>query len=536
MKKAIMMIKKIAFFLISVLLSHSPLFADPGTVFTYQGRLADGTTAIETNVDLQFTLWDAVTSGSQVGTTITLLNTAYPGGIVQVDLDFEEDSFNGDPRWLQIELANPASSSFVALNPRTEVLPTPYSIFAQQANNVLNDAVNDADANPNNELNNTLNLNGSILELNDAGGTLSADLTSIQAASRIPISTLPFTINNPGSYYVTQNLTGVAAQNGITVNATSDVTIDLNGFSLIGVPGSLAGIQFPAGASSMAVHNGTVRSWGGTGVSANATTVDSIFQNIRAIGNGSIGIRAGSGSLFKNCIASGNGGDGINAGSNNVFDNCVANSNTGSADGIDCSDGNVIKGCVANFNAETGIEANARNTIVNCTARGNTILGISAGFNCNVSGCTMEENGLGGMTAGLANLVIDCVASNNGDNADDGGVEEYGFLLSSDCKIRNCIADGNGSAFVPYTGPSGGAGIYSSSADVVVEGNQLTDNVHGIHITGGGTNLVVKNTASGNTNNYTFSGGVRHGPLVTVGAGDMSGTTNSNHPQANFSY
>jgi hypothetical protein len=42
------------------------------------------------------------------------------------------------------------------------------------------DDVDDADADPTNELNTTLVLNGTTLELNDAGGTLSADLSSFQ--------------------------------------------------------------------------------------------------------------------------------------------------------------------------------------------------------------------------------------------------------------------------------------------------------------------------------------------------------------------
>src|SRR4030095_6606576 len=50
-----------------------------------------------------------------------------------------------------------------------------------------------------------------------------------QLEPRTPISTLPFTISSPGSYYVTSNLTGVAGQHGITINA-DNVTLDLGGF------------------------------------------------------------------------------------------------------------------------------------------------------------------------------------------------------------------------------------------------------------------------------------------------------------------
>ena len=53
---------------------------------------------------------------------------------------------------------------------------------------------------------------------------------------RTPIEALPFTISAPGSYYVTGNLTGVAGQHGITIDA-DNVTLDLGGFELVG-PGS----------------------------------------------------------------------------------------------------------------------------------------------------------------------------------------------------------------------------------------------------------------------------------------------------------
>src|SRR2546430_3180703 len=56
------------------------------------------------------------------------------------------------------------------------------------------------------------------------------------------ITSLPFTISQEGSYVLNGNLTGVANQNGVTV-AASNVTIDLQGFELIGVNNSLAGIS-----------------------------------------------------------------------------------------------------------------------------------------------------------------------------------------------------------------------------------------------------------------------------------------------------
>src|SRR5687767_7720762 len=53
-----------------------------------------------------------------------------------------------------------------------------------------------------------------------------------QIEPRIPIGSVPFTINAPGSYYLTGNL-NTATTNAIIIRA-SDVTLDLRGFTLSG--------------------------------------------------------------------------------------------------------------------------------------------------------------------------------------------------------------------------------------------------------------------------------------------------------------
>src|SRR5262245_34082852 len=66
-----------------------------------------------------------------------------------------------------------------------------------------------------------------------------------QLEARTPISALPYVITNGGSYYLTAMLTGISGTNGITILA-SHVTVDLNGFGLLGVVGSLDGINVGA--------------------------------------------------------------------------------------------------------------------------------------------------------------------------------------------------------------------------------------------------------------------------------------------------
>src|SRR3569623_1854738 len=59
-----------------------------------------------------------------------------------------------------------------------------------------------------------------------------------QIAPRTPLSSLPYVISQPGSYYFTTNLSG---GNGIIIQ-TNNVTLDLNGFTLQGVNSSVSGV------------------------------------------------------------------------------------------------------------------------------------------------------------------------------------------------------------------------------------------------------------------------------------------------------
>lgn len=116
------------------------------------------------------------------------------------------------------------------------------------------------------------------------------------------ITSLPYTISNPGFYYLGSNLTCLNA-NGITVNC-DDVTIDLMGFCLTGAnqgPTGYFGI-FMDGRTNVEVRNGCLSGW-------RVGVYDSLFNGIgnRAINlrmkNGTWGAFLGSNCLIKDCIA-----------------------------------------------------------------------------------------------------------------------------------------------------------------------------------------------------------------------------------------
>jgi len=70
-----------------VLLSAMAANAQTSTL-TYQGRLNDGGTAATGNYDLQFALWDSLSGGAQIGSTLTISTVAVNNGTFTVTLDF----------------------------------------------------------------------------------------------------------------------------------------------------------------------------------------------------------------------------------------------------------------------------------------------------------------------------------------------------------------------------------------------------------------------------------------------------------------
>jgi hypothetical protein len=94
--------------------------------------------------------------------------------------------------------------------------------------------------------------------------------TLTQVEPRTPISTAPFTISAPGSYYLTTNL-AVASSTAIII-ATNGVTLDLAGFTISSTdPSPTAyGILIRSGLGNLTIVNGFIQG----GVTNNAGTYD----------------------------------------------------------------------------------------------------------------------------------------------------------------------------------------------------------------------------------------------------------------------
>jgi hypothetical protein len=173
-----------------------------------------------------------------------------------------------------------------------------------------------------------------------AGPVASTGRTLTEIEPRIPLSlaTAPpgstgarFVIIQPGSYYLTGNLTGDPNRSGIVIRA-SNVSIDLCGFNVQGVPNSSDGIVVEgANRANISITNGHITGWGASGISLFGGARNIRISHITTSSNGGSGIFAQSAALITHCIAASNT-SGFDVTSFASISNCIAHSNL--TDGI----------------------------------------------------------------------------------------------------------------------------------------------------------------------------------------------------------
>ncbi|MBK7403311.1 MAG: right-handed parallel beta-helix repeat-containing protein [Phycisphaerales bacterium] len=313
-----------------------------------------------------------------------------------------------------------------------------------------------------------------------------------------------FKITEPGSYYLTGGMTGAAGKHGIEI-ISSSVTLDLNGFTMQGVAGSLDGVSTTvSGLDNIEVRNGSIVGWGESGIDFGyRLTRNSVISDIRSGENAQIGISAGVGNTIAHCIAYGNLSTGIGAlGGSNITDS-AANDNVGW--GIRAGSGCVVTSCSALLNGQGGILANDGSVVTQSTANSNAGSGIFAADGCTVGRCSVRDNTVDGIVVGSQSIILENTCTNNGSG-------------------------------------STGAGIHATDLDNRIEGNNCSLNVRGFDIDRGG-NFIVRNTCSGSTTvNWDIAAGntILIVNAATIGGaifGNSGGTPpGSTDPNANFTY
>ncbi len=102
-----------------------------GSVIGYQGQLLLSGEPVNGACNFQFSLWNAQSGPSQIGSTQSRSSITVTNGMFMIDdLDFGASAFNGDPRWLQIAVQCPGDPSFETLSPRSPIRPSPYALYS----------------------------------------------------------------------------------------------------------------------------------------------------------------------------------------------------------------------------------------------------------------------------------------------------------------------------------------------------------------------------------------------------------------------
>jgi hypothetical protein len=355
--------------------------------------------------------------------------------------------------------------------------------------------------------------------LNPPGGPISSTYKTLtDVEPRILIQSLSgnatsvHRITQAGSYYLGGSITAGAGFSGIEV-AASGVTIDLNGFRIVGLAGSGNGIVAGAAIVNLTVRNGSILGMGGDGIDAVAnsrTRVESVSVNNCS----GAGVLAGSGSVLTSVVTEANGLGGINAGSAAALENCIANNNGGV--GIQADASSVVRGSTAINNGGNGIQVGLGSLVVDCSSKDQVPAGangILAGQGSQVMRCTVRNNTAAGIRLEDGASALDCNASFN----------RVGVLVMTNGSVveRNAISD------------SAVAGVQLNGADTRVVGNNLNSNAIGVSTVGNGGNIIMQNTLSGNAASFAFGANDRFGPVIAVAAGAIPAATT---PYANLVY
>lgn len=333
--------------------------------------------------------------------------------------------------------------------------------------------------------------------------------TALSQATAPGNATNQFRITQPGSYYLTGNIAGVSGKNCIVIESEG-VCLDLNGFKLEGVTGSLAGIV--TNHDFVTIRNGYVHNFS-VGVNA-LESVGARIQNIASTNHDNQAIRASVGAVLENCVTE------------------------YSTIGFDVFESATLIGCTSRYAENTGFAIAGGSTLTNCTAL-NADLGFHLTGPAVLTNCTAQTNFVDGFRIAESAVLTDCVAYDNGGagfyaiarsrltrcNARD---NQYGFFLTEANSVVECTASSNNSNGVYIAGnantverstmhENGAAGVnVVNGAGNNIDGNLLTYNgTYGL-IFSSGANLAVRNRARGNsTSNYLFHGSSDYGVILS---------------------
>lgn len=326
-----------------------------------------------------------------------------------------------------------------------------------------------------------------------------------------------YRITQPGSYYLTGNMQCQSNRYGIQI-ATNGVTIDLNGYSVLGVASSLAGIHDGGSPrSDITIRNGSVKGAGSWGVALQFSS-NTRVENVLVSGCASHGIWCGSQAHIEGCTVNNCDGYGMIASDNSVITRCIATGNgtTTSDDGISVANNGLVTNCTAASNAGAGVLLGEGSRASECVANENFI-GVHSFNRGAVISCSCSHNTNDGIRTAVDSQVRGCYCYGNTDD---------GIQVDDRCVVSGNMCSVNGPG-------AQGSGVYVLGNDCRVDDNQFNHNHYGVLVNNANTNnFIAKNTTTGNTVNFSVPANNNLAPVITNPGTTFTGAT----PWSNFAY
>jgi hypothetical protein len=154
------------------------IYAQSPEKMSYQAVVRDASNGLVANSAVGMQI--SILQGGAAGTAVyveTQMPTTNDNGLVSLEIgggtsvsgSFSAINWGAGPYFIKTE-TDPSGGTNYSISGTSQMMSVPYAMYANTADHVVNDAVNDADSDPANEIQ-TLSRNGNTISLSNGGGT-----------------------------------------------------------------------------------------------------------------------------------------------------------------------------------------------------------------------------------------------------------------------------------------------------------------------------------------------------------------------------
>ena len=223
-------------------------FGQAPEAFKYQAVVRDAANTILNNqaVGMQIEILQGGIGGTVVYTE-SFAPTTNTYGLVNLEIgtgtttdDFTSIDWANDTYFVRTSIDVTGGSSYVVMG-TSQLMSVPYALHAKTAESSIIDNVDDADADPLNEMNTSVVLNGTNLETTDGNGTLTTDLSSlVDDADADPLNEMNTAVVLNGTDLETTDGNGtiVTDLSSLVDDADADATNELQNIEQVLVVGN----------------------------------------------------------------------------------------------------------------------------------------------------------------------------------------------------------------------------------------------------------------------------------------------------------